>query len=178
MAAALEQTKAKRRWGKSRHREKITIVDRMEIEETLQKFASEVKERHSVAPSPDQEKEETVDLQQPELMTDFALVEALKKIKVPIPVYSDGTPSRERLLYLFRQHVLPRPQRARRGRRLSGRRRERIGRRVDGQAEAMASCKLDDPQRESMEVDEAEGSNDHWALRSDGTWKLPLQRKR
>lgn len=54
-----------------------------------------------------------MDLQQPELMSDERLVEALKRIKVPIPVYADGQPSRERLLYLYKTNVWPQPQRER-----------------------------------------------------------------
>lgn len=172
MATTAETMRTKRRWGKSRNREKITIVDRMEIEDTLLKIAAEDKERRNVAPSPEKQ---DLDLQQPELMTDFALVEALKKIRVPIPVYSDGTPSRERLIYLFRQHVVPRPQRTSRGRRLSRGKERRFRKKVDGQTEALASCRLEDSQHDSMEVEECD---DHWAVRSDGSWVLPLQRKR
>ena len=54
---------------------------------------------------------EGVDLQQPELLSSEALVRVLAERKVPIPVYPDGKPSRERLVYLFRRHVTPRPQR-------------------------------------------------------------------
>ena len=168
--------KAKRRWGKTRNREKITIVDKMEIEETLQKFAEEVKlseKRHEVAPTPKQNHE--LDLQQPELMSDFALVEALKKIKVPIPVYVDGRPSRERLIYLFRQHVIPRPQRQ--GRRPL-RRRYRKLKRSGGQTETPASCKIEEAGPVAMEVDGTAESDDYWALNSDGSWVLPLERKR
>ena len=169
--------KAKRRWGKTRNRDKITIVDRMEIEETLQKFAEEVKsfkERHEVASTPKQNHE--LDLQQPELMSDFALVEALKKIKVPIPVYADGRPSRERLLYLYRQHVMPRPQRQ--GGRRPGRRRERKLKRVGGQAETPASSKSEEVGPVAMEVDGTPESDNFWALDSDGSWVVPLGLKR
>lgn len=168
--------KAKRRWGKTRHRDKITIVDRMEIEDTLQKFAEEVKsfkERDEVASTPKQNHE--LDLQQPELMSNFTLVEALKKIKVPIPVYADGRPSRERLLYLYRQHVMPRPQRQ--GRR-PGRRRERKLKRIGGQAEILPSFKAEEVGPVAMEVDDTTESDDFWALNSDGSWVLPLKRKR
>lgn len=168
--------KVKRRWGKTRNRDKITIVDRMEIEDTLQKFAEEVKsfkERHEAASTPKQNHE--VDLQQPELMSDFALVEALKKIKVPIPVYADGRPSRERLLYLFRQHVIPRPQRQSRR---PGRRRERKLRRIGGQTETSASSKAKEAEPVAMEVDGTAESDDFWALNSDGSWVVPLERKR
>lgn len=164
--------KAKRRWGKSRHREKITIVDRMEIEDTLQKFAEEVKsfkERRDAVPTP---KNHELDLQHPELMSDFTLVEALKKIKVPIPVYSDGTPSRERLIYLFRQHVTPRPQRQTQHQR----RRDRKLKRFGNQAETSTSYKMNEVEHDAMEVDAT--TEDHWALNSDGSWALPLQRKR
>lgn len=170
MAAATEKTK--RRWGKSRHREKITIVDRMEIEDTLQKFAEEeksFKDRHEVASTPTNDEP---DLQQPELMSDFALVEALRKIKVPVPVYADGTPSRERLIYLFRQHVTPRPQRMRQGRR-PFRRRDRKLKRLQA-----ASVKSNEAEHVAMEVDGAAELENFWAVKSDGSWVLPLQRKR
>ena len=168
--------KAKRRWGKTRNRDKITIVDRMEIEDTLQKFAEEVKsfkERHEAASTPKQN--HGVDLQQPELMSDFALIEALTKIKVPIPVYADGRPSRERLLYLFRQHVIPRPQRQSRR---HGKRRERKLRRTGGQIETSASSKAQEAESVAMEVDGTAESDDFWALNSDGSWVVPLERKR
>ena len=148
----------------------------MEIEDTLQKFAEEVKsfkERHEAASTSKQNHE--VDLQQPELMSDFALVEALKKIKVPIPVYADGRPSRERLLYLFRQHVIPRPQRQSRR---SGRRRDRKLRRVGGQTETSPSSKAKEVEPVAMEVDGTAESDDFWSLNSDGTWVIPLERKR
>jgi len=66
----------------------------------------------------------SLDLQQPELMSNERLVEALAKIKVPIPVYSDGSPSRERLLYLYRTYILPQPQRVRHQWRRKARHRE------------------------------------------------------
>ena len=174
--ASAENTKVKRRWGKTRNRDKITIVDRMEIEDTLQKFAEEVKsfkERHEATSTHKQNHE--LDLQQPELMSDFALVEALKKIKVPIPVYADGRPSRERLLYLFRQHVIPRPQRQSRR---PGRRRERKVKRIGGQADPSTSSKAKEAEPVAMEVDGTSESGDFWALDSDGSWVVPLERKR
>ena len=164
--------KSKRRWGKTRNREKITVVDQMEIEVTLQKFAEEVKsfkERHEEALTSKQDRE--LDLLQPELMSDFSLVEELNKIKVPIPVYAGGRPSRERLLYLFRQHVIPRPQRQ--GRRLV-RRRDRKLKRVGGQCESSASANIEVAGPVAMEVD---AINDFWALDSDGSWVLPSSEK-
>ena len=174
---ATDSEKTKRRWGKSRHREKITIVDRMEIEDTLQKFAEEVKsfkDRHEVARTPPNNEP---DLQQPELMSNFALIEALRKIKVPIPVYADGKPSRERLIYLFRQHVTPRPQRTRPGRRPL-RRRDRKLKRVGGQTDAALPGKSEEMEQDAMEVEGATESEDFWAVKGDGSWVLPLQRKR
>lgn len=52
------------------------------------------------------------DTQHPELMSNQTLVDRLSEMKVAIPVYPDGQPSRERLLYLFRKHVSPKPQRS------------------------------------------------------------------
>ena len=141
----------------------------MEIEETLQKFAEEMnlsKARHEVAASPHNS---NLELQQPELMSDFDLMESLKKIKVPIPVYSDGRPSRERLIYLFRQHVMPRPQRQRRLRRREGKIKRAGGGVVEG---VSGSCKPGEADLDAMEVD------NHWAVGSDGNWLLPLERKR
>lgn len=43
------------------------------------------------------------------------LIKSLVQIKVPIPRYDNGEPSRERLIHLFKQHVIPRPQRDRHG---------------------------------------------------------------
>lgn len=99
----------RRSWGKTKHRE-VTVVNQEKIEEALQSLAEEAARK---AESPDEAtcKETGVDLQYPELMSDGALISALKRIKVPIPVYSDGRPSRERLLYLYKMNVLPRPQR-------------------------------------------------------------------
>ena len=53
-----------------------------------------------------------IDLQHPDLMNNDSLVKYLRDIKVPIPMYPDGTPSRERLIYLFKKHVTPQPQRS------------------------------------------------------------------
>lgn len=124
----------KRSWGKTRRREKVVVINREEIEETLQNFAKECRESKSKIQLTSQQNHEKsgcvvpvgMDLQQPELMSNERLIEALKRIKVPIPVYADGSPSRERLLYLYKTNVLPRPQRnkqqwGRRGRRRRGR---------------------------------------------------------
>ena len=107
------QNLKKRSWGKTKLREGVTVIDREKIEETLQIIAEETKKLQS-----SQERDNSAagtgsksDLQYPELMSNDALVAALKRIKVPIPVYPDGTPSRERLMYLYKTNVLPRPQR-------------------------------------------------------------------
>lgn len=147
----------------------------MEIEDSLQKFAEEVKsfkDRHEVAATPHNNHQ--LDLQQPELMSDFSLVEALRKIKVPIPVYADGSPSRERLLYLFRQHVMPRPQRTKHGRRQL--RRRMLKRAGGGEESSSQSCNVEEAELlDDMEVD---ATDDHWALGEDGSWLFPMQRKR
>lgn len=106
----------KRSWGRTKHKE-VTVISQEKIEETLQSLAEEKKQREvssnvgctisARAPGG----VESMDLQYPELMSNDTLVAALKRIKVPIPVYPDGSPSRERLLYLFKTNVLPRPQR-------------------------------------------------------------------
>ena len=123
--AAQKEKKEKRSWGRTKHKE-VTVINQEKIEETLQSLAEEVKQRElassvsytssaSGAPGP-AGAGEGVDLQYPELMSDDALAAVLKRIKVPIPVYPDGRPSRERLLYLFKTNVLPRPQRNQRKR--------------------------------------------------------------
>lgn len=97
----------KRAWGKTERKE-ITIINRENIEETLRNMSEEAKKCTVTS----EESTRVMNLQYPELMSDEALVVALKRIKVPIPVYSDGRPSRERLLYLYKTNVLPRPQRS------------------------------------------------------------------
>lgn len=94
---------AKRRcWGRTtQQKEKIKIIENMELE-VIDEVVSEAG---------------TVDLQQPELMSTENLTRILTERKVPIPVYGNGTASRERLLFLFRKHIVPRPQRKNRSRR-------------------------------------------------------------
>lgn len=111
----------KRRWGKARTRDSVTVIGNNELEDSLQKLEEERKERKSLVIATSQEHNDSgsikstsfgvLDLQQPQLMSNERLIEALKKINVPIPVYPDGSPSRERLLYLYRTFVLPQPQR-------------------------------------------------------------------
>lgn len=105
-----EQKERRRSWGRTKHRE-VTVIDQKKIEETLHSFAEEVRKREVVSNEISVESTGGIDLQYPELMSNDALISALKRIKVPIPVYPDGSPSRERLLYLFKTNVLPRPQR-------------------------------------------------------------------
>ena len=110
--------KLKRRsWGKTKQREEVTIINREKIEETLQKISEESKKSQAILEESNNaaisKSSTAIDLQYPELMSNDALVAALKRIKVPIPVYPDGTPSRERLMYLYKTNVLPRPQRNR-----------------------------------------------------------------
>ena len=111
-----DQRVKKRSWGKTKQREEITIINHEKIEETLQKLAEEAKTSQSNEQKDGNtvnsgSRSSGVDLQYPELMSNDALIAALKRIKVPIPVYPDGTPSRERLLYLYKTNVMPRPQR-------------------------------------------------------------------
>ena len=144
--AAEPEAKKRRSWGKPRHREKIASVDNMEVDEVVGQ--STVVE-HDV-------RDIDIDLQHPEMMKTERLVEILTRMKVPIPVYPDKRPSRERLVYLFRKHVTPRPQRQG----LRGRKRPRRG--VDTPME-VELCWHDDWSRDG------EGGSDR------GT---PLQRKR
>lgn len=97
-------TPRRRAWGRPKHRDAITLVDEMEID-LAEKESRELKRNSSNAEP---------DLQHPEIMSNDELIAILGKMKVPIPVYPNGDPSRERLLYLFRRHVTPRPQRTRR----------------------------------------------------------------
>ena len=106
----------KRSWGRTRPRANVTVINGEEIEETLQGIEEECKKRALTSQS-EQAKPVSqsvgINLQQPELLNNERLIEALRKVKVPIPVYSDGRPSRERLLFLYRTNVLPKPQRKR-----------------------------------------------------------------
>ena len=97
----------KRAWGRSKHRNEITVVDEMEIE-LAEKESRECKKIRSDAKH---------GLHHPELMTNDELIAVLQKMRVPVPVYPDGNPNRERLVFLFRRHVTPRPQRTRQTRR-------------------------------------------------------------
>ena len=108
--AAEGRGRKKRSWGKTRRRE-VTIINREEMEETLQTLAEEV--RQSKVNSGMDGENTGIHLQYPELMSNETLIKALRQLKVPIPVYPDGHPSRERLLYLYKANVLPRPQRNR-----------------------------------------------------------------
>lgn len=144
-----QEGKAKRRsWGKTKPREEISIINHEKIEETLKAIAEETK--HSEV-SLERSSSNLTDLQYPELMSNDALVTRLKYIKVPIPVYPDGKPSRERLLHLYKVHVLPRPQRAK----WRNRKKKNGGMSQDDQ----------------MEVDD-------WSVKADGNSSTILQRKR
>lgn len=104
----MEKTK-KRAWGKTRHRGRKPPSE-SEDDSTLVPLSEPIKKVKTF------EEPDTliqIDLQHPELMSNDFLVKALGNIKVPIPIYPDGTPSRERLIYLFKKHVTPQPQRAR-----------------------------------------------------------------
>ena len=149
----------KRAWGKTRQREKINIINREDIEETLQVLAEEARLAKKAVDSASEDKSNSLGqgsskhFQCPELLSNEDLIKALQKIKVPIPVYADGSPSRERLLYLYKTNVQPRPQRSRQRRRGGGYK----------EGEVVA-----------MEVDQ---SND-WSLNGEKSWAALPQRKR
>ena len=104
MASNCKQTK-RRSWGRSTQREKVNIVENMELE---------VPDRlKPVTESASATKRTKIDLQLPELLATEKLLELLTSLRVPIPVYEGGQPSRDRLVFLYRKHVLPRPQRLR-----------------------------------------------------------------
>jgi hypothetical protein len=105
----------KRSWGCRTKQKEVIIINQEKIEKTLQ-LAAEAKKREVVLKESTIEGTGESDLQYPELMSNDTLIAALKRIQVPIPVYPDGSPSRERLLYLFKTNVMPRPQRSRRKR--------------------------------------------------------------
>ncbi len=100
----------KRAWGKTKHRGKGPPVAETESMECND--ASAVK-RIKLNDDTSRESSSKIDLQHPELMSNTTLVSLLSEYKVPIPVYADGTPSRERLMYLARKHITPQPQRPR-----------------------------------------------------------------
>ena len=117
MSATSDSKPAKRRvWGKPRERDKVVYVDQMEIE--LLSDASGTDANLNMGESHCSESK-VVDLQRPELMANYQLVASLKEMRVPLPDPAGGEQSRERLLYLFKKHVMPRPQRNR----LTGKRR-------------------------------------------------------
>ena len=106
------QIKVRRRqWGKCREKEKILILENMDLEipDPIDKGIGEKKRDGDGGKS----SEKSLDLQHPEMLSNQSLTDILTKHHIPIPVYSDGHPSRERLLYLFHIHIQPRPQRLR-----------------------------------------------------------------
>ena len=105
----------KRQWGKCRESEKVLILETMDLEipDPIDKGIGGKKKDEEG----DKSSEKGLDLQHPEMLSNQSLTEILTKYRIPIPVYSDGLPSRERLLYLFRTHVQPRPQRSQQMRR-------------------------------------------------------------
>ena len=136
-------TGKRRSWGKPRHKEKLVSIDHMDVAELTRQ---EENTPHSSNPG--------AGLQHPELMSNQTLIGQLSAMKVAIPVYSDGQPSRERLLYLFRKHVSPQPQRSGVWRR----------RRRGGNRDVVA-----------MDVDP---NLNIWSASPSEDWELPLQRKR
>ncbi len=101
----------KRVWGKTKNRGKGP--PELETVECDMELVGNPIKRIKLSNDGKGSSQHSVDLQHPELMSDSVLVKALSDIKVPIPIYSDGTPSRERLIHLFKKHVTPRPQRTR-----------------------------------------------------------------
>ena len=166
------EVKKRRSWGKSLQRDAVTVLDGNGLKDTLKKLEEEARENKSriketlkVYNNGDSNTNppslSSLELQQPELMSNDRLVDALTKIKVPIPVYPDGSPSRERLLYLYRTYVLPRPQRARRQWRQARRRgkRKNDGQVYKADASIAQDCWENGDVVEDMEV-EAESLKD------------------
>lgn len=89
----------------------IAITDQMEIDVEPVKVAAIAAHVTTTSAAAEPPRDDGLDLQQPELLSSEALVRVLSERSVPVPVYPDGRPSRERLVYLFRRHVTPRPQR-------------------------------------------------------------------
>ena len=160
MASEVKSTK-RRSWGRASKREKITIIDRMDIEDTLQKIRTESKQ--NAEKDNTRIKTGSINLQHPELMDNSTLVECLKRIKVPVPTYPDGTLSRVRLLYLFRKHVTPQPQRVRR--------KDRRLRWQNWMDERKSQAGT-----EPMDIDRT--GYDAWNNTGDGKCSIPLPRKR
>ena len=148
----VEKAVKRRSWGKARSREKIAVIDQMEVDVLMKESSRSADKRAACVDTSD------IDLQHPELMASDTLTAILSQRRVPIPVYEDGNPSRERLVYLFKKHVTPQPQRDSYWRR-PGRRGWRKKRRTD---------------ETPMEVDDT-GAGD-WVLNSDE--ETPVQRKR
>ena len=148
----VEKAVKRRSWGKARSREKIAVIDQMEVDVLMKVSSRSADKRATCVDTSD------IDLQHPELMASDTLTAILSQRRVPIPVYEDGNPSRERLIYLFKKHVTPQPQRDSYWRR-TGRRGWRKRRRTE---------------ETPMEVDDT-GAGD-WVLNSDED--TPVQRKR
>lgn len=98
MAAKERSGPAKRRsWGKCRQKEKVLCIDHMDVAELTKTNKSTYNRSRSE------------DLQHPELMSNQTIVDHLSEMKI---VITDRELSRERLFYLFRKHVSPKPQRS------------------------------------------------------------------
>ena len=102
---AKAQPSKRRSWGKSKEREKVMIVDQMEIEALTKSplpATSEKDSPHDVSSS----------LLHPHLMSDHQLESILREMKVPILDSAKNESRRDQLLCLFKRHVVPKPQRA------------------------------------------------------------------
>ena len=111
MASQTKHSK-KREWGKPRMKEKIVIVENMDLE--LQDVSKSILRSNLELESAceDRGTHQQLDaLQHPEMLATQELVNMLTARKVPLPVCEDGSQSRETLINLFWKHVLPRPQR-------------------------------------------------------------------
>lgn len=152
----VEKAVKRRSWGKARNREKIAVIDKMEVDVLMKdsNASRSADKRVTCVDTSD------IDLQHPELMASDTMIAILSQRRVPIPVYEDGNPSRERLIYLFKKHVTPQPQRDSYWRR-------------PGRGWRKRKRNEETP----MEVDNA-GTGD-WVLNRDEDWaETPVQRKR
>ena len=99
------QPTKKRSWGKSREREKVVIVDQMEIEALTKQPVATTNEKNSIPVG-------SSSLLHPNLLSDHQLESILREMKVPLLAPSKEESRRDQLLCLFKRHVVPKPQRA------------------------------------------------------------------
>ena len=104
MASSSPLVSKKRSWGKSREREKVSIVDQMEIEQLTKTPEAGTSETEACSSG-------TASLQHPHLMSDAQLENILRVMKVPLPSSTNEESRRDQLVGLYKKHVMPRPQR-------------------------------------------------------------------